>query len=135
MKRKSVRIKQDLKTEAANQEAEQRWKKEKASRQANAEKQRRYRQSMKAQGYKAKLIWEKPLEAGWVKVEAPIIRENSLEITGNNPEIGEVLHGLFGKFIFECKKQGISEERWRPVYRDFQTLLKPLGLENNWVTK
>jgi hypothetical protein len=64
MKRKSVRIKQDLKTEAANQGAEQCRKKEKASRQANAEKQRRYRQSMKAQGYKAKLVWEKPLEAG-----------------------------------------------------------------------
>jgi hypothetical protein len=134
MKRDSLRIKQDPKTEAANQEAEQRWKKEKASRQANAEKQRRYRQSMKTQGYKAKLIWEKPLEAGWVKAEAPIIRENSLAVTGNNPEMGKVLYGLFGRFISECKKQGIPEEIWKPVYQDFQTLLRPLGV-NNRVTK
>jgi hypothetical protein len=56
MKRTTVRIKQDLKMEAANREAEQRRKKENAARQANAEKQKRYRESMKAQGYKIKLV-------------------------------------------------------------------------------
>jgi hypothetical protein len=35
---------------------------------------------MKAQGYKAKLIWEKPLEAGWVRTAVPVIHESSVNI-------------------------------------------------------
>jgi hypothetical protein len=39
--------------EAANQAGEARREKEKDARQANAEKQKRYRKSMKAKGYQA----------------------------------------------------------------------------------
>jgi hypothetical protein len=115
--------------EATDRADKDRWERAKNARKANAEKQKRYRKSMKAQGYRAKLIWEKPLEAGWVKAEAPVIRESSLDITANNPVIKEVLKALPGTFIFECKRQGMTEEVWEPVYRDFQTLLKPFGFE------
>ena len=93
MKRNAVRIKQDPEREAANREGEQRRKKEKAARQANAEKQKRYRESMKAQGYKAKLVWEKPPEAGWVRTPVPVIRESSLNIAANNPAMKEAWAG------------------------------------------
>jgi hypothetical protein len=129
MKRSTVRIKQDPKTEAANREAEERRKKGKSVRQANAEKQKRYRESMKAQGCKAKLIWEKPLESGWVRAAAPVIRESSLNIAVNNQAMKEVLDGLSDMFIHECERQKIAEKVWKPVYRDLLTLLKPLGIE------
>jgi hypothetical protein len=129
MKRNTVWIKQDPKREAVNREAEQRREKEKAARKANAEKQKRYRESMKAQEYKAKLIWEKPLESGWVRTEVPVIRETSLNIAAHNPAMKEVLGRLSGTFIFECKRQKIAEKTWEPVYRDLLTLLKPLGIE------
>jgi hypothetical protein len=84
---------------------------------------------MKAQGYKAKLIWEKPLEAGWMRTAAPVIQESSLSIATNNPVIGEVLDGLQGFFIVDCEKRGIPGEAWKPIYSDLQTLLKPLAGE------
>jgi uncharacterized Fe-S cluster-containing protein len=129
MKRSTAKIKQDLKRETANREAEQRREKEQFARQANAEKQKRYRESMKDRGYKAKLIWEKLPETGWVRAEAPVIRESSLNIAANNPAMKEVLDSLSGTFIFECKEQKIAEKTWKPVYRDLLTLLKPLGIE------
>jgi hypothetical protein len=129
MKRNTVKINQDPKREAANREAEQHREKEKSARKANAEKQKRYRESMKAQGYKAKLIWEKPLETGWVRAAAPVIRESSLNIAAHNPDVKEVLDRLSGTFIFECKRQKIAEKVWKPVYRDILTLLKPLGIK------
>jgi hypothetical protein len=84
---------------------------------------------MKAQGYKAKLIWEKPLETGWVRAAAPVIRESSLNIAAHNPVMKEALGRLSGTFIYECKRQKIAEKAWGPVYRDLLTLLKPLGVE------
>jgi hypothetical protein len=114
---------------AANQAGEAGRGKEKNARQANAEKQRRYRKSMKAKGYKARLVWEKPLDAGLVRVEAPVISESSLNAAATGPAIKAVLDALSGTFIIESKRRGIPEETWRPVYRDFLTLLKPLGVE------
>jgi hypothetical protein len=129
MKRNTVRVKQNPEREAANRETEQRREKEKAARKANAGKQKRYRESMKAQGYKAKLIWEKPPESGWVRAAAPVIREGSLNIASDNPAMKEVLGRLSSTFIYECKRQKIAEKLWKPVYRDLLTLLKPLGIE------
>ncbi|MDR2072771.1 MAG: hypothetical protein LBP60_04985 [Spirochaetaceae bacterium] len=129
MKHNTIRIKEDSKREAANREAEQRREKEKAARKANAEKQKRYREGMKAQGYKARLIWEKPLESGWVRAASPVIRKSSLNIAADNPAMKEVLGKLSGTFIYECKRQKIAERVWKPVYRDVLTLLKPLGIE------
>jgi hypothetical protein len=84
---------------------------------------------MKSQGYKAKLVWEKPLETGWVRAVAPVVRESSLNIAANNPAMKGVLDRLSDTFIYECKRQKIAEKTWKPVYRDVLTLLKPLRIE------
>jgi hypothetical protein len=82
---------------------------------------------MKAQGYKAKLIWEKPLKTGWVRTAAPVIRESSLNVAATDPAIKDVLEDLCGAFITACEKRGIPKDTWEPVYRDLLTLLKPLA--------
>jgi hypothetical protein len=125
----SPKTAEEIAREAANREAEQRREKEEAARRANAGKQKRYRESMKAQGYKAKLIWEKPLESGWVKTAAPIIRESSLNVVATDPVIKDVLEDLGGAFITACEKGGIPKDVWEPVYRDLLTMLKPLAGE------
>lgn len=111
----------------AKQKADTQVSKEKTikTRQANAQKQKRYRESMKSQGYKARLVWEKPLGSGRVKVAAPVIRETSLSIVRTNPAIREVLENLCGSFIMDCEKQKIPQKVWNPIYQDIQVLLKP----------
>jgi hypothetical protein len=125
MKTEIAQTPQAAQQEIPGQEAKASRKKNQTARQANAEKQRRYRASMKAQGYKAKLIWERPLEAGWSKVSTAI-RESSLSIGEVNPALQEIMERLFGMFIYECNQRGIPEKVWRPAYQDFLTLLKPL---------
>jgi hypothetical protein len=123
----SKKTAEEIGREATNRKAEQRREKEEAARRANAGKQKRYRESMKAQGCKAKLIWEKPLEPGWVRTAAPVIREGSLNFTASDPAaIKDVLEDLCGAFIIACEKRGILKDAWEPVYRDLLTLLKPL---------
>lgn len=112
--------------ETVNQDDDARKKKEKKTRRANAVKQKRYRESMKAQGYRARLTWEKPLEPGWIRAASPVIRESTLHVAKNNLAIKEVLEILSDTFVFECKRQRIPEKTWNPVYRDFLALLKPL---------
>ena len=97
-------------------------------RKANAEKQKRYRESMKAQGYRARLIWDKPLDAGWVRTASPVIRESSINIANNNPAIGEVLEYICGVFISNCEKKKIPKAKWEPVYKDLLSLFKPFGI-------
>jgi hypothetical protein len=63
---------QELERETANREGEAGREKEKKARNANAVKQKRYRDSMKARGYHAVLSWEKPLPSDMVKVSAII---------------------------------------------------------------
>jgi len=97
----------------------------KKARQANAEKQKRYRESMKAQGYKARLVWEKPLGQGQIRTAVPVIREASLNIVRSNPTIREALENLRETFRRDCEKEQIQKEMWNPIYRDIQVLLKP----------
>src|SRR5215469_894049 len=99
-----------------------------AARKANAEKQKRYRQSMKAQGYTAKLIWEKPLEPGWIRTAVPVIHESSLNIASKDQVMKEILENMTGTFIMDCEKKGILKKVWKPVYEDVMSLLKPLGM-------
>ena len=99
--------------------------KTKKARQANAEKQKRYRESMKAQGYRARLVWEKPLGFGQIRAAAPAIRETSLSIFRSNPAVREVLENLCETFKMDCERKRIQKEIWNPVYRDIQVLLKP----------
>jgi hypothetical protein len=112
---------QEKEREAANQAGETRRKKEQTDRKANAEKQKRYRESMKAQGYKAHLIWEKPPVPGMVKAIA-YIHETSLNITTDEKK-GAALHDL-GVSVFKLyQDQRITRE----IYQDILELLKPLG--------
>jgi hypothetical protein len=115
---------QDLAREAANREGEARRAKDKASHRANAEKQKRYRESMKAQGYRAVLSWENPLSSNKVKVSANI-HKSSLEITGESPEIQEALNLMMGSFLKDVAS--LPRSTWSTVYKDTQELLKPLG--------
>jgi hypothetical protein len=91
--------KQGFEQEASTQEGDLSREKKRKARQANAEKQKRYRKSMRAQGYRARLIWEKPLGPGWTRAAAPVIRESSVGIVQNSPAIGEVREYLCGIFI------------------------------------
>jgi hypothetical protein len=100
--------------------------KDKKARQANAVKQKRYRESMKAQGYRARKNKEKPLDFGWVRTAAPVIQKCSIDSTKNNPVIKEALDNIGWGFIMACEKKNISKKVWEPVYRDIQVLLKPL---------
>jgi hypothetical protein len=49
---------------------------------------------MKAQGFRARLIWDKPLEPGRVRLAAPIIWKSSVDIARSNQGVGEVLECL-----------------------------------------
>jgi len=106
----------------------------KRARQVNTEKQKRYRESMKAQGFKARLVWEKPLGSGQIRAAAPVIREASLSIVRSNPTIREVLENLCETFKMDCERKQIQKEVWNPVYRDIQVLLKPFFDEKLRVT-
>jgi hypothetical protein len=99
-----------------------------AARLANAEKQKRYRQSMKAQGYTAKLIWEKPLETGLARTAVQVIHENSVNIAFKDQDIREILENMTGSFITGCERKGIPKKTWMPVYKDIMNLIKPLGI-------
>jgi hypothetical protein len=100
--------------------------KKKKTRKANAEKQKRYREGMKAQGYRARLVWEKPLDDGWVRLQAPVLRKNTLDSVKNNPAMQEVLEVFCGAFIRCCEHKKIPKKTWMPVYNDIQVLLEPL---------
>jgi hypothetical protein len=122
-KKKSPKSPQDIEREAANREGEAKREKAKEARQANAEKQKRYRDSMKAQGYHAVLSWEKPLPPGMVKVSA-IIHKSSVGIASReDTESVKFIQHLHGEILRGHQKGKISKE----VYRDIVALLKPLG--------
>jgi hypothetical protein len=114
---------QELERKAANREGEAKREKAKKVRQANAEKQRRYRDSMKARGYHAVLTWEKPLPPDMVKVSA-IIHKNSRDIaTREDTEPVRFIQHLHAEILSGYQKGKISKE----IYRDIVVLLKPLG--------
>ncbi|GHU60834.1 hypothetical protein FACS189445_1330 [Spirochaetia bacterium] len=139
--------------EAANRAGELRRKKEADKRRANAEKQRRFRESMKAGGAKQVLLWDTPLPSpvqnnlkkrGYEKIvaweqktkdnitisKADIkiaigFHESSLGIATTNPKIKAALSHLGGSFILELK--GLPPEEWSHVYQDLLAALKPFG--------
>ena len=81
---------------------------------------------MKAKGYHANLIWQKPLEEGWVRMATPVIRKSSIDAAKNNPTVREVLENVYWSFPVNCEKNGIRKEEWEPVFQDIKVLLKPL---------
>jgi hypothetical protein len=114
---------QDLEREAANRESGTQQQKARDDRQANAEKQRRYRKNMKAQGYHAVLAWEKPIPPDMVKVSA-IIHKSSLDIAAHtDTEAGQFIQHIYDEVLTGHRKQKLSDD----TYRDILSLLAPLG--------
>ena len=81
---------------------------------------------METQSYKERLVREKPLGSGLIRVATPVIRETSLSIVKSNPAVREVLKNLCETFKMDCEKQEIPQKVWKPIYQDIQVLLKPL---------
>jgi hypothetical protein len=138
---------------AANAVGEARREKEKAARQANAEKQKRFREGMKAEGFKQVLLWALPcpadvrerMAAGFRQVPAweaspalgkkrkPLpsgvvkvavpVRESSLGAADNSPDVRRALYSAMAAFL-----DGLGESPEKEtLYKDFAELIKPLG--------
>jgi hypothetical protein len=137
--------------QAANAAGEARREKERQARQKNAEKQRRFRESMKDEGYKQVLLWtlsspdvkermtaagfrqavawERPGNEQWeksgeVKVKLSVgIRETSIDMADKSPAVRKALASAMSDFLYALKDYPDKNA----IYRDFIELLKPLG--------
>jgi hypothetical protein len=116
---------------AANAAGEARREKEAAARRSNAEKQKRFRDSMKAQGYREVKAWEKPLSPGLVKIPAAVIREETAGICERDETAKAAVHSMMIAFFTSMRgeNENISPEGWN-IYRDIETLLSPLGYKS-----
>jgi hypothetical protein len=121
---------EELEREVANAAADAARK-----RRGNAEKQARFRKSMKEQGYREVKYWEKPhspsLVKPWGKLPPPLIQESSASICEMDQAIGEAIRAMMDAFFVAMRGENdnMSKEAWR-VYRDIETLLSPLGYKN-----
>jgi hypothetical protein len=93
---------------------------------ANAEKQRRFRESMKGKGYKQVLRWELPVPDGMARLPAVIIHESTIDATSRNPVIKGALIRAVGAFWLGIEQ--LPENERRSIMRDFERLLEPLGI-------
>jgi len=135
---------------AANAAGEARREKETQARQKNAEKQARFRDSMKAEGYKRVTLWGLPCPAdkrlsgagfrqvpAWempqknaeksraAKVKLAVnIRETSLNAGARSPEVKKALASAAGRFLQDL---GTDAPEARAVYSDYLEIMKLLG--------
>ena len=138
--------------QAANAAGEARREKEKQARQKNAEKQKRFRESMKAQGYKEVLLWTLPSppdvkermtaagfrqavawervsndqkeKPGEVKVKVSVaIRETSINAADKSPAVRKALTKAMMELLDALK--GCPDKE--AIYKDYIELLKPFG--------
>jgi len=134
---------------AANAAGEARRLKEKKARRQNADKQRRFRESMKSQGYKAVMLWDFPVPSdkriaaqGFRKVPAwertsegkskgstirfaVRIREYSLNAAVKYPKIKKVLESAAASLAVAL---GDTPEE-RGIYLDYLEMVKLIGGE------
>jgi hypothetical protein len=141
---------------AANAAGEARKEKEKKARRANAEKQRRFRENMKADGFRQVLLWDFPCSTdvrdrmavagfrqvpAWEPVPSPGRKEKPLP-SGMVKAVG-VIHesslGIADKApdiqialsvalgAFLQQVEKLPRQTWENVYKDIQDLLRPLG--------
>jgi len=132
------------------------WEKEKRGKEKNSEKQKRFRESMKAAGMKQVLLWAFPCPAevresmeaagfrqavAWEKPDnvhpknepkttvkiAVKISEPMIDVASKSPEVKAALSHAMGGFLMELEKSGISKEEQAAYYAAFQGLLKPMG--------
>ena len=137
---------------AANAAADARREKEKQARQKNAEKQKRFRDNMKAEGYKRVTLWDAPSPAGqpgrmagmgyrqvpaWEMPQkntdkksratmvplAVRIRESSLHVGARSPKVQAALKKAMGTMAAAL---GDTPEG-KAVYNDFLELIALLG--------
>jgi hypothetical protein len=135
----------------ANAAGETKRKKEKSARVKNAEKQKRFRDNMKSEGYKRVTLWEDPAPTGqhkrmadmgfrqvpaWelpqtsthnnraAKIKIAVrIRETSLNAAAKSPEIQKALTAAAGKLAIAL---GNTPEE-KSIYNDYLELIKVLG--------
>jgi len=139
---------------AANAAGEARREKEKEARRKNAEKQARFREGMKAEGYKRVTLWEMPCPAdkrlyalgfrqvpAWeapekntliksraAKVKIAVnIRESSLNAADRSPEIKKALASAAGRFL---QALGSDTPEKSAVYSDYLEIIKLFGGDN-----
>jgi hypothetical protein len=135
---------------AANAAGESKREKEKQARLKNAEKQARFREGMKAEGYKRVTLWGLPCPAdkrlygagfrqvpAWelpqrnaeksraVKVKLAVnIRETSLNAAARSPEVKKALSIAAGEFL---QSLGSDTPEARAVYSNYLEVMKLLG--------
>jgi hypothetical protein len=148
----------EIRREAANAAADGRRARERDQRQANADKQRRFRESMKAQGMKQILLWDYPPEPGtmeamaarkytrlpaWEKDQGPGYGKKAP--ADGTVRIAAVIHESTLDAVtnnptikqalsrlaggFIKDTESLPRKEWEPVYRDIQELLRALGNE------
>jgi hypothetical protein len=146
-KRKAPELSQ--KAQAANAAGEAKREKEKQARQRNAEKQQRFRDSMKAEGYRRVTLWDLPSPAGkrlfsqgfrqvpaWELPEkspgktraakvtfAVRIRESSLHAGDRSPKVQEALQRAAGELAASLSRT----PEGRAVYSDYLELVALIG--------
>jgi hypothetical protein len=142
--------------QAANAAGEVRREKEKKARQANAEKQKRFRENMKADGFRQVLLWDFPCPAdvrermtaaglrqspAWEAAPPPGGKEKPLP--AGMVKAAVVIHesslGIADKApdiqkaltlalgAFLQEVENLPRSAWENVYKDIQELLRPLG--------
>jgi hypothetical protein len=135
--------------QAANAAGEARREKEKQTRQKNAEKQARFRDSMKAEGYRRVTLWDLPSPSGkrlfsqgfrqvpaWelqekstgktraAKVTLAVrIRESSLHAGARSPKVQEALKKAAGELAASLS----NTPEGRAVYSDYLELAALIG--------
>jgi len=148
-KRKTPEL--NAEAQAANLAGDAMRKKEKTKRAQNNEKQKRFRENMKAVGYRQVLLWALPCPAderermtvagfrqvpawekstkweehnkqGKIKI-ASHIHESSIEAAARIPEVKKILASAIGGILNDLEK--CPESNF--LFSDIRELLKPLG--------
>jgi hypothetical protein len=143
-------------SEAANAAGEARRGKERQARRANAEKQRRFRESMKAGGFRQVLLWDFPCPAdvrehmtvagfrqapAWEAMPRPGEKEKPLpsgmvkaaaviheSSLGIADKTPEIKQALSDALgAFLRQVEKLPRSSWGNVCKDIQNLLRPLG--------
>jgi hypothetical protein len=153
-KRKAPKLSPEA--QAANAMGEAMREKERRTRQANAEKQKRFRENMKAGGFRQVLLWDFPCPAdvrdrmavagfrqspAWEAVPGPGKKETPLpsgmvkvtaavhEISIGIADRAPEIHKALSLALgaFLREVEKLPRAAWGNAYKDIQGLLRPLG--------
>jgi hypothetical protein len=147
---------EEQRREAANAAGEARWEKERQARRENAEKQKRFRENMKTDGFRQVLLWDFPCPAdvrermtaarfrqapAWEAVPGPGVKEKPLPAgmikaaaiihessLGIADKTPEIKQALSVALgAFFREVEKLPRQKRGDVYNDVRELLKPLG--------